>query len=317
MNSLIKRKSFLLFFLIIISLIRITSGEWEIPLSEVIKFLFQDDSSPQSIIIRSVRLPRLLSGILTGGLLSVNGVVLQALLANPLAEPYTLGIASGAAFGAALAIMFNLMISPFSFAGALFALLMTGIMSHGGFYTEKLILAGVISNSILSAGVTFIKSIAGDKLGAVVLWLMGSISGAGSRDVYAVFWGNVLILVPALIFSPALDAMSLGRDRAAVLGINENFTRTVLLIASSMSVALAVSSFGIIGFVGLVVPHISRALTGASHRKLISHAFLTGACVLAIADGAAQYLGELPVGVLTALTGGPFFFWIFKRKNNY
>ena len=306
MNSLIKRKSFLFILLIFISLIRITSGEWKIPFTEVIKFLlFQADSSPQSIIIRSVRLPRLLSSILTGGLLSVAGVVLQALLANPLAEPYTLGIASGAAFGAALAIMFNLMIAPFSFAGALFALLITGLISRGG--NEKLILAGVISNSILSAGVTFIKSIAGDKLGAVVLWLMGSISGASSRDVYLILAGTILILITAFIFAPALDAMALGRDRAAILGINETLTRTILLITTSMAVALAVSSFGIIGFVGLVVPHISRALIGASHRKLIFHAFLMGACVLAIADGAAQYLGELPVGVLTALTGGPFF----------
>ena len=263
---MIKNKKFLLILLILISLIRITSGEWKIPFNEVIKFLFQSDSSPQSIIIRSVRLPRILSGILTGGLLSVAGVVLQALLANPLAEPYTLGIASGAAFGASLAIMLNLMIAPFSFLGALAALLLTGLISRGG--TEKLILAGVISNSILSAGVTFIKSIAGDKIGAVVLWLMGSLSGAGSKDVYLVFAGVILI---------------------------------------SMGVGLAVSSFGIIGFVGLVVPHISRVLVGASHRKLILHAFFMGACVLSIADGAAQYLGELPVGVLTALTGGPFF----------
>ena len=310
-----KSKKFLLTLLILISFFRITSGEWKIPLQEVIKFLFQYDSSPQSIIIRSVRLPRLLAGILTGGLLSVAGVVLQALLANPLAEPYTLGIASGAAFGASLAIMFNLIIAPFSFLGALIALLMTGIISSGGKTgTEKLILAGVISNSILSAGVTFIKSIAGDKLGAVVLWLMGSLSGAGSQDVYLILVGVILIFIPAIIFAPALDAMALGQDRAAILGINENFTRMILLIFISMGVGLAVSSFGIIGFIGLVVPHISRILVGSSHRKLIFHAFLMGACVLSIADGAAQYLGELPVGVLTALTGGPFFLFQLKNK---
>ena len=303
-KEIIKKKSFLLILLILISFLRITSGEWEIPFSEVIKFLLHPDGSPQSIIVRSVRLPRILSSIGTGGLLSVAGVVLQALLSNPLAEPYTLGIASGAAFGASIAIMAGLAITPFSFLGALLALLITGIISRGG--NEKLILAGVISNSILSAGVTFIKSIAGDKLGAVVLWLMGSISGAGIKDVYLIFAGIILILPAALIFAPALDAMSLGKDRAAVLGINENLTRMVLLVLISMSVGLAVSSFGIIGFVGLAVPHISRSLTGASHGNLILHAFLTGACVLLIADGTAQYLGELPVGVLTALTGGPF-----------
>ncbi len=313
MTSCVKKKFFLLTLLILISLFRITFGEWKIPLSEVIYFLFHADGSPQSIIIRSVRLPRLLCSVGTGGLLSVAGVVLQALLANPLAEPYTLGIASGAAFGASLAIMSEIFVAPLSFAGALLALLMTGLISRGG--NEKIILAGVISNSILSAGVTFIKSIAGDKIGAVVLWLMGSISGAGVRDFYSVFAGAVLILTPAILFAPALDAMALGRERAAVLGVNERLTRMILLITTSTGVALAVSSFGIIGFVGLVVPHISRALTGAGHRNLIFHSFLMGACVLSIADGAAQYLGELPVGVLTALTGGPFFCWILSKRH--
>ena len=305
---------FLLLTLILISIFKITFGEWKIPLSEVIYFLFHESSSPASIVIRSVRLPRLLCSIGTGGLLSVAGVVLQGLLANPLAEPYTLGIASGAAFGAALGIMAgSFMIMPTAFMGALFALLLTGIISMGG--TEKIILAGVMSNSILSAGVTFIKSIAGDKLGAVVLWLMGSLSGAGVKDVYAIYIGLILILIPAYIFAPALDAMSLGRDRASILGINEKFTKIILLIFTSTGVALAVSSFGIIGFVGLAVPHISRNLIGASHRKLIFHSFLTGACILSIADGAAQFLGELPVGVLTALTGGPFFCYILSKRH--
>lgn len=292
---------------------RITFGEWRIPLSEVIRFLWSNDGSPASIVIRSVRLPRLVCSIGTGGLLSVAGAVLQGLLANPLAEPYTLGIASGAAFGASLGIMAgSFMITPMAFAGAMLALLLTGLISRGG--AEKIILAGVISNSILSAGVTFIKSVAGDKLGAVVLWLMGSMSGAGLRDVYATCAGVLLVMIPAWIFAPALDAMSLGQDRAAVLGIDERLTRVILLITTSMGVSLAVSSFGIIGFVGLAVPHISRNLVGASHRKLIFHSFLAGACVLSVADGVAQFLGEIPVGVLTALTGGPFFCWILSKR---
>ena len=313
MISWIKKKNFLFLTLILISIFRITFGEWRIPLSEVIRFLWSNDGSPASIVIRSVRLPRLVCSIGTGGLLSVAGVVLQGLLANPLAEPYTLGIASGAAFGASLGIMAgSFMITPMAFAGAMLALLLTGLISRGG--AEKIILAGVISNSILSAGVTFIKSVAGDKLGAVVLWLMGSMSGAGLRDVYATCAGVLLVMIPAWIFAPALDAMSLGQDRAAVLGIDERLTRVILLITTSMGVSLAVSSFGIIGFVGLAVPHISRNLVGASHRKLIFHSFLAGACVLSLTDGVAQFLGEIPVGVLTALTGGPFFCWILSKR---
>ncbi|MBQ9419253.1 MAG: iron ABC transporter permease [Synergistaceae bacterium] len=315
MKFSIKEKKSLLIILILISAIRITFGEWRIPLSEVIRFLLCDDGSPASIIVRSVRVPRLLCSIGTGGLLSVAGVVFQGLLANPLAEPYTLGIASGAAFGASLGIVAgSFMVMPMSFAGALSALLLTGLIARAG--PEKIILAGVISNSILSAGVTFVKSIAGDKIGAVVMWLMGSMSGAGSRDVAAVYVGVLSAMIPALAFAPALDAMSLGQDRAAILGVNERLVRMILLISSSLGVALAVSSFGVIGFVGLSVPHISRKLTGASHRKLIFQAFLMGACVLSIADGLAQFMGEVPVGVLTAMTGGPFFCWILSKRDS-
>lgn len=277
-------------------------------LSDAEKFL------PQAIVIRSVRLPRLLCALGTGGLLSVAGVVLQGLLANPLAEPYTLGIASGAAFGASVGILYGtFMIMPGAFAGAICALILTGLIAiHGG--SNKIILAGVISNAVLSAGVTFLKAIAGDKLGAVVLWLMGSFSGAGARNIYAVYIGLAVTIIPAYILGPVLDAMSLGKNRAAILGVNENFVRMILLASTSMGVAIVVSSFGVIGFVGLVVPHISRILTGASHRNLIIHSFLTGACLLLLADGVAQMTGEIPVGVITALTGGPFFCWVLSRR---
>ena len=303
-------KYILLSSLAVISIWRITSGEWNIPLSEVIYFLLNGGNDPAAIVIRSVRLPRLLCSIGTGGLLSVAGAVLQGLLANPLAEPYTLGIASGAAFGASLGIMSGaFMTMPGAFAGALGALVLTGIIARNG-GNSKIILAGVISNAVLSAGVTFLKAIAGDRLGAVGLWLMGSFSGAGGRDVWAVYAGAVMVIVPAYILAPVIDAMSLGRDRAAILGVNERAVRIFLLVCCSMGVALCVSAFGVIGFVGLVVPHMARGIAGAGHRRVIVYAFLIGACLLGLADGIAQRLGELPVGVLTALCGGPFFCWI-------
>ncbi len=302
-------------FLALISIWRITSGEWDINLSEVFYFLVNGGDSYQALVIRAVRLPRLLCSIGTGGLLSVSGVILQGLLANPLAEPYTLGIASGAAFGASLGIMAgNFFIMPCAMSGALIALVLTGIIAlKSG--NNAIILAGVISNAILSAGVTFLKSISGDKLGSIVLWLMGSFSGAGFNNFYAIFAGLILVILPAYILAPLLDAMSLGQDRAAVLGVNENLVRIILLLTTSTGTALAVSSFGVIGFVGLAVPHISRSIVGASHRKLIIHSFFMGACLMTLADGIAQRLGELPAGVITALTGGPFFCWLLARKS--
>ena len=300
--------------LIVISIWRISSGEWDISFPDVIRFLLTESDSPEAIVIQSVRLPRLLCSMGTGGLLSVSGVILQGLLANPLAEPYTLGIASGAAFGASLGILFGtFMIMPCALGGTLLSLLITGLTARNG-GRNNLILSGVISNAILSAGVTFLKAIAGDKLGAVVLWLMGSFSGAGWRDVWAVALGAVIVSFPAYVFGNALDAMSLGEDRASTFGVNENFVRITLLLTTSTGTVLCVSSFGVIGFVGLVVPHISRAISGASHRKLMTSAFFTGAGLMCIADGAAQSIGEIPAGVITALAGGPFFCWILSSR---
>ena len=302
--------------LIIISAWRISSGEWDITFSEVIRFLLTDSDCPASVVIRLVRLPRLLCSIFAGGILSVSGVILQGLLSNPLAEPYTLGIASGSAFGAAIGILGgSFAVMPCAFCGAVGALLLTGaIAGNGG--RERLILAGVISNAVLSAGVTFMKSIAGEKIGAVVLWLMGSFAGASWRDVWAVICGAVIILTPAYVMGNALDVMSLGGERASVLGVNEKFVRVVLLVCSSVGVAFCVSSFGVIGFVGLIVPHISRGLVGANHRRVTVNAFMIGAVIMTLADGLAQRLGEIPAGVVTALTGGPFFCYVFAKDTN-
>ena len=300
--------------LILISIWRISSGEWDMTFSEVIRFLLTDSDSPASVVIRLVRLPRLICAIFAGGILSVSGVILQGLLANPLAEPYTLGIASGSAFGAAVGILGgSFAVMPCAFCGAVGALILTGAIARDG-GRERLILAGVVSNAVLSAGVTFMKSIAGEKIGAVVLWLMGSFSGASWRDVWAVIFGAVIVSLPAYVTGNALDVMSLGGERASALGVNEKLVRVILLVCSSFGVALCVSSFGVIGFVGLIVPHISRGIVGANHRRVIIHSFVTGAVIMTLADGIAQRLGEIPAGVVTALTGGPFFCWVLAKR---
>ena len=300
--------------LILISIWRISSGEWDMTFSEVIRFLMTDSDSPASVVIRLVRLPRLICAIFAGGILSVSGVILQGLLTNPLAEPYTLGIASGSAFGAAVGILGgSFAVMPCAFCGAVGALILTGAIARDG-GRERLILAGVVSNAVLSAGVTFMKSIAGEKIGAVVLWLMGSFSGASWRDVWAVIFGAVIVSLPAYVTGNALDVMSLGGEKASALGVNEKLVRVILLVCSSFGVALCVSSFGVIGFVGLIVPHISRGIVGANHRRVIIHSFVTGAVIMTLADGIAQRLGEIPAGVVTALTGGPFFCWVLAKR---
>ncbi|MBQ9526548.1 MAG: iron ABC transporter permease [Fretibacterium sp.] len=304
---------------------RITLGEWAIPLPRVIYLLSPwlsgtERTSAEALVVRSVRLPRLLSAVGAGGLLSVAGAVLQGLLSNPLAEPYTLGIAAGAAFGGALGLLFSsLMVTPAAFAGALTALAVVSLIAwrSGGTVRgggAQLVLAGVVANAVLSAGVTFLKAIADDKLGAIVLWLMGSLSGAGMSSAAAVWGASLLVLVPALACAPLLDALSLGEGQGALLGVDEGRVRTLLLLTTSLGIAAVVSAFGIIGFVGLVVPHLLRMSVGPSHRTLLPLSFLAGGCLLSVADGVAQSMGELPVGVLTALIGGPFFCWLLVRR---
>lgn len=304
-----------------VALWRITQGEWSIPLSRVFELLspLLPESlakSPEALVVRSVRLPRFFAAAGSGGLLAASGVVLQGLLANPLAEPYTLGIASGAAFGGALGFFLGTAaVTPLAFAGALGALaLAASIARRSGGGSAYLVLAGIITNAVLSAGVTFLKSIADDRLGAIVLWLMGSFSGASPRAAVLVWIGAAFAVIPAWLWGRRLDAVSLGEGQGELLGIDVRHLRIVLLCASSLGVALTVSHFGIIGFVGLVAPHMMRSMIGPAHRPLLIFSFLTGGLLLALADGAAQWMGELPVGAVTALLGGPFFCHILVRR---
>ena len=307
--------------LMITALWRLGAGEWNIPLARVIALLnpFLDETSramPEALVIRSVRLPRVLAAVGTGGLLAVSGVVLQGLLTNPLAEPYTLGIAAGAAFGGALGFLLSsAAVTGMAFAGAMAALwLVNYISSRSGGDAASIVLAGIIANAILSAGVTFLKAIADDRLSAIVLWLMGSLSGASPFAAVSVWSAAVMLFSSAFICARQIDAVSLSEGQGTLLGINEKNLRRILLAATSLATAASVSFFGIIGFVGLAIPHLMRTFTGPSTKPLLIFSFLGGGLLLALADGAAQRLGELPVGVITALIGGPFFCWILMGR---
>lgn len=299
---------------------RLGAGEWNIPAARVAALLnpFLDEGTralPEALVVRSIRLPRFLSAVACGGLLAVAGAVLQGLLTNALAEPYTLGIAAGAAFGGALGFFLDsYAVVPMAFVGAVSSLWFVSVISmRGGGGASGIVLAGVIMNAILSAGVTFLKAIADDRLGAIVLWLMGSMSGASPAAAAAVWAAALILMVPAFVFARRIDACSLSEGQGELLGIEEKKLRWMLLGVSSLATATVVSFFGIIGFVGLVVPHLMRSFIGPSTRPLIIFCFLCGGLLLAVADGAAQAVGELPVGVITALLGGPFFCWILIR----
>ena len=276
------------------------------------------------VIIFDVRMPRILTAAIVGGGLAACGTVFQGILLNPLADPYTLGVSAGAAFGAAVALLFNWTVwgawsLPLcAFAGA--ALTLAAVIylsaSSGGVSSNNLILSGIIVAAILSAGISFLKYMADEQVAVIIFWLMGSFV---SRT-----WGDVLLtlgfLVPALVifiyYARELNVITLGSRTAVSLGVDTARVRLILLITASLMTAVCVSVSGIIGFVGLLVPHLMRALTGPDHRLLLPATVLVGAILLLAADTVTRALlpNEIPIGVITALLGGPVFCYVFRQR---
>ena len=278
-------------------------------------------------VVGDIRMPRILAAVLVGGMLGVSGAIFQAILLNPLADSYTLGISTGAAFGASLVIVlqiFGLVLPPvvsvpiFAFGGAIGTLALVLYLASGDrrLSSTSLILAGVIVAAILSAAIGFLKFLADEQVGIIIFWLMGSLSGAS--------WQNILLLTPtallgtmvALFYSRDLNIMATGDRAATSLGVHTVRLRTTLLTAGTLLTAVAVSVSGIIGFVGLIVPHMLRHMVGPDNRRLIPLSFFTGGLLLLFADTLTRAVlpVEVPIGVLTALLGGPFFCILFKKR---
>ncbi|MZP44363.1 iron chelate uptake ABC transporter family permease subunit [Heliobacterium gestii] len=277
-------------------------------------------------VIWKIRLPRLVTAMLVGAGLAVAGTIFQAILINPLADPYTLGVSSGAAFAASLAIYGNWQIAGmpllslplFAFGGALFSLAVVYAMAriNGMLSVTNLILAGVIVGSIFSAAISLLKSLSGDEVSAIVFWLMGSFASRSWPHVWLALPIVATGLAVALYYAEDLNLLSLGARTAGHLGVDEERVRTALLIIASLISAGCVAVCGIIGFVGLIVPHLMRMVIGPDNRYLIPASALFGAILLSSADTLARNLltAEIPVGVLTTLLGGPFFIYIFRTK---
>ncbi|MEA3469121.1 MAG: iron ABC transporter permease [Thermodesulfobacteriota bacterium] len=278
-------------------------------------------------VVMEVRLPRILTAALVGGGLAVAGAVFQAILLNPLADPYTLGISSGAAFGASLAIILTVFgivvpawfsIPIFAFTGAMATLI--GVFSLAStdnrLSSNTLILSGVIIAAILSAGIGFIKYLADEQVGIIIFWLMGSFVGRTWTDVLS----TTVIVLPGVLFTlyfaRDLNIMALGERTAGTLGVETSKVKKMLLVCASLITAICVSVSGIIGFVGLIIPHLLRMILGPDNRILLPACFLGGATLLLGADTItrAWLPSEIPIGVLTSLIGGPFFCYIFRKK---
>lgn len=275
-------------------------------------------------IVWELRFPRILCGLLCGAGLAAAGVIFQGILQNPLADPYTLGISSGAAFGASLAILLNISairLLPVSLSALIFASLTLALVTFiagrgGGLSGVNLVMAGIIVSAILQAGISFIKMLTGENVGAIVFWLMGSLSAKGWNEAALLAIVIPLAVVLAVRFAGSLNVLSLGSREAESLGVNVKRTRFFYLVLGAAITAVCVSVCGIIGFVGLIVPHLLRFSVTSDNRLLIPLSALSGGLLLASADTCVRIIGsgEIPVGVLTTLLGGPFFIYIFMRK---
>ncbi|HEY66018.1 MAG TPA: iron chelate uptake ABC transporter family permease subunit [Caldilineae bacterium] len=274
------------------------------------------------IIVIDVRWPRILLGVLVGAALATSGCTMQGLFRNPMASPYTLGLASGAAFGAALAIVLEWPFYALPALAFLFAVLTVFVVYRiasvrGGVPMETLLLAGLATGSFFSALVSFMLYIAGEKLAGIVFWLMGGL--------WASDWDKVLIALPLVslgttgifLLSRDLDLLLLGDEQAQALGVNTERVKKIALALASLITAAAVCGSGVIGFVGLIVPHLMRTLVGPEHRLLLPASWLVGALLLVCTDTLARAViqpTEIPVGIITALLGAPFFVYLLRRR---
>lgn len=279
-----------------------------------------------AVILYTIRLPRVLLALTTGAALSMAGMTLQGLFRNPLADPYIIGISSGAAFGAAIAIGTGIgqalfggaVVSVFAFAGSLLALLLVTGLSKSGKHlrASRILLAGVAVGQLFAAGLSVLMVFYANALERIVYWTMGSLAGNSLSNVLFCLLIVVIGFLILMRYRTEMNLLLLGDDTAKSMGVATERVKRILLLTASLMTAVLVSFTGVIGFVGLIIPHVARLLTGSDHRTLLPLSALWGAVFLCISDTLARTVAsplEFPIGVITALFGAPFFLWLLTR----
>ncbi len=315
--------------LIVVFLISVCIGRYSVSPVEAIKIVIaaisgntaEIDPVKFSVVIK-VRLPRIIMGIITGAGLSLAGVSYQGIFGNPLVSPDILGVSSGAGFGAALGILIaagSVLIQGLSLAFGLMSVLIVLMLSRIKKKTElfTLVLSGVIVRALFDALVSLVKYVADpqEKLPAIVIWLMGSLASSSYKDVVI----SALVILPCIIalitMRWQMNLLSLDEEEARSLGVNVGSLRKVVIAISTLITAVSVSTCGIIGWVGLVIPHVGRLVVGNDHRALMPASALLGAVYLLVVDGIARTMtaAEIPLSILTAIIGAPFFAYMLRK----
>lgn len=315
----------LLFLVVAASLLSLSTGEMNIALKDIPGILKTEKGIEYSILT-AIRLPRIVLAFAIGGALSLTGAILQGIYRNPLVEPYTLGISGGAALGVAVVIVAGLHLSigaiilPFAgFTGSLFTIFAVYFLSlkKGAININRMLLIGVMISFIASSGMMFLMSItSSENLHGIVFWMMGSLDEPNTLLIRTLLFSSISGLIIAYLFARPMNALRLGEEKARHLGINTNVTLRILFIVASLLTGFCVAVAGVIGFVGLVIPHIIRNIIGSDYRILLIGSFLGGSLFLIVCDIIARTIispNELPIGVITGIIGGLVFIIVLAR----
>lgn len=315
--------------LLISVLISLTSGEMRISLWKALKLVFLqgDEQSLEYMLVSQVRMPRIILGVAVGGALSLAGVILQGIYRNPLVEPFTLGISGGASLGVALTIVLGLhmtlggfMLPLSGFLGALLLVFLVYILGSGRrkVNVNNMLLIGVMVSFVASSAMMFLMSVSSaENLHGIIFWTMGSLDEPSTNLVWLTFIVTLVVLFISYFFVQPLNALRLGEEKAYHLGINTNVAIRVLFILASLLAGVSVSVAGVIGFVGLIIPHLLRLFLGTDYRILLISSFLLGGSFLVLSDVIARTIispNELPIGVITGMIGGVVFIVMMRGK---
>lgn len=280
-----------------------------------------DDGGVQATVLWNIRLPRILAALVIGAGLSAAGATYQGLFRNPLVSPDILGVSAGASLGAVLAIFLDMSvfaIQAASFTGGLLAVgavyAVGSAMMRGRDTGLTLVLAGVAIGAVVGAGLSLIKILADpyDQLPAITYWLLGSLTAVSRFDLLSMLPAVVIGLLPLVLLRWRMNVMTLGDEEAQTLGVDTRLTRSALIAGATLVTAACVSIAGIVGWVGLVIPHIARLIVGPDFRRLLPASMMIGGGYMLVVDTMARTIAriEVPLGILTAVVGAPFFLWL-------
>ena len=322
LKSLIVKLTILFALLVFTSLFSLLLGSVNINFSELFSSFSGSSTDTIQEIILNIRIPRLLLAIGVGGGLSVAGAVFQSLLMNPLADPYILGVSSGGSFGAVLALLIGLSfiwVELFSVVGASIVILLVFIIGHrfGKLQPNILLLTGVMIGAFFSALILLLLTFLNDTLRTAIFWLVGNLAMADNFSAYYIVIFSLILSVILSLFGYKLNLLAMGDEDASNLGLNPKRIKSIIYILASILVGIIVSVSGIIGFVGLLIPHVVRIIFGSDNRIVVPASFLVGAIFLVFSDTIARIVilpSELPVGVVTALIGAPAFIYLLKKR---